>query len=404
MYNLLIIDDEIEQRKEIYERIFNKVFKTRLISNSEEEILTALRDNLFDGIILDSTLTSGAVTMKVQQCIKDFNGPVVLVSDKREFDDSDRANEQIYDCISLRPIFNCIEARKQEKNSEQKEILVAIENGIIKDMQDRIRNAIKHLVGYGDNQKNSKLSICHIADLQFGDPAANAFDLNLFFTRLTTYLRDREPKPDLVVIAGDIVFSGKKEEYEVAESHIIPFLEAIYGIDEYHKHLIMVPGNHDYNYSSYLSDKSMSEVVTTGVSNKNFLVPSDFKKFIAPNSASYYFCNFAYRLTKDIKYWTLPLKIENRQLMQYGYRLIGVGNAAEYQTINADKGKKRYILNTEGLNVDKVAAQKQPPTITVGHISPKDLGYREVCESTETLCNKFYEKRVPGRTTSVENG
>ena len=246
MYRILIIDDEIEQREEIYKKLFDNVFQITLISNREEEIVNSLKDNLFDGIVLDSTLTSGAVTMKVQQCIKNFNGAVILVSDKREFDDSDRGDNQICDCISLRPLFNCIEALAKEKVTEQKNILKALESGIIKDIQDRIRSVIKSIVGYADNQKNNKLSICHIADLQFGDPEASEFALNVFFTRLTAYLSEREPKPDLVVIAGDITYSGKREEFAMAESHIIPFLESIYG-EEYHKHLIVVPGNHDYN-------------------------------------------------------------------------------------------------------------------------------------------------------------
>lgn len=393
MYKILIIDDEIEQRKDFYNEIFDKVFQATLISNKEDEVLKVLKDNLFDGIILDSTLTSGTVTLKVQQCINSFNGSVVLVSDKREFDDSDRANNQICDCISLRPILNCIEAISKEENEEQQQILIAIKNGLIKDIQDRIKAAIKQVAGYSDNQKQNKLSICHIADLQFGDPSANAFDLNLFFTRLTTYLRDREPKPDLIVIAGDIVFSGKKEEFELAENHIVPFLKAIYKDEEYYKHLIIVPGNHDYDYSTYLNDKNKSELVEDNVLNKDHLTPSDFKKFIAPNSASYYFSDFAYRMTKNANYWTLPLRIENTQLMPYGYRIVGIANASEYQSINLEKGSKRYILNTEGLNIEQVAGQKQPPTIAVGHISPKDLGYKDVCPSTGIICNKFYEKQ-----------
>ena len=98
-------------------------------------------------------------------------------------------------------------------------------------------------------------------------------------------------------------------------------------------------------------------------------------------------------MTKNTDYWSLPLKIENRQLMPYGYRILGISNASEYQALNLEKGSKRYILNTEGLNVDQAAGQKQPPTIAVGHITPTDLGYKNVCPSTGIICNKFYEKQ-----------
>lgn len=392
MYKILIIDDEIQQREKIYKEVYEGVFQTTLISNDETEIINILKDNLFECIVIDSTLLSGAVTMKVQQCIKSFNGAVILVSDKREFDNSDREIKQICDCISLRPLFNCIEAISKEKEEDQKNILEEIKKGIIKDIQDRTRSAIKNVVGYRDDQKNKKLSICHIADLQFGDPKGNDFDLNIFFKCLTTYIAEREPRPDLVVIAGDIVYSGKKEEFEMAESRIVPFLEAIYGRDEYHKHLIIAPGNHDYNYSAYLSDKNKS-VPKEEMPSKDYLTPSDFKKFMAPSSASHYFCDFAARITNNIEYWNLPLKVENKQLMPYGYRMIGISNASEYQALNLEKGSKRYILNTEGLDVDQAAGQKQPPTIVVGHISPKDLGYKDVCPSTGIKCNKFYEQQ-----------
>lgn len=393
MYKILIIDDEIEQREKDYKEVFGVCFNITLISNSEAEIVGALENELFEGIILDSTLFSGTVSDKVRQSIKKFNGPIILISDKREFDESDREDSQILDCISLRPLFNCNEAISKEENDEQKSILDEIKNGIIKDIQDRTKAAINNIVGYKDNQKNSRLSICHIADLQFGDPEASEFDLNIFFTRLTTYLSERQPKPDLIVIAGDIVFSGKREEFELAESHLVPFLEALYGKEEYYKHLIIVPGNHDYNYSAFLSDKNESEMTEEDVPNKDHLTPKNFKKFIAPDSSSYYFRSFAFRMTQNTAYWTLPLKIENRQLMPYGYRIIGISNASEYQALNLEKGSKRYILNTEGLNVDYAAGKKQPPTIAVGHISPKDLGYKDVCSATGIQCNKFYEKQ-----------
>lgn len=392
MYKLLIIDDEIRERNEIYDKMFSTCFDLTKISNEEDEIIDVMKNNIFDGIVLDSTLTSGMVATKVKECIADFSGPIILVSDKREFDDSDRREKQICDCISLCPLFNCMEAIEENQDDKQKAILDEIERGLIKDIQDRIRAVLSSSLGYYDKDKRNKLSICHIADLQFGDPSVNEFDLKLFFTRLTNYLKDREPKPDLIVIAGDIVYSGKKKEYVLAKSQIEPFLKVIYG-EEYSNHVILVPGNHDYDYSTNLIDES-SSVRTEESKNtqKEKLTPSDFEKFYAPDSASYYFSKFAFELTGNSDYWINPLKIESKQLMAYGYRVMGVSNAMQYQVTDKE-GKKRYVLETDGLEIQKASRQKQPSSIIVGHISPKNLGYKDVCESTGNICNKYYDKQ-----------
>lgn len=391
MYKLLIIDDEIEERKIMYKTIYGDFFELTQISNDKTEIVDTLKKRLFDGIVLDSTLKSGMVDIKVKQCIENFEGPVILVSDKREFDDSDRDDEQICDCISLRPILNCMEELVNEKNEQKRERILSIKDGIVKDIQNRTRALINKKCGYSDKEKNKKLSICHIADLQFGDPAASVFDLELFFTRLTTYLRDREPKPDLIVIAGDIVFSGKKSEYEIAENNIKTFLKVLYG-EEYYKHLLLVPGNHDYDYSTCLIDDNTSEQSNEEIVD-NTLTPKNFLRFSAPDSANYYFCKFAYHLTRNTSYWEIPLKIENNQLMPYGYRTLGISNASQYQALDKENKKKRYLFETKGLDVEQATARIQPPTIVVGHISPRDLGYKDVCNATGIRCNKNYEKQ-----------
>jgi predicted phosphodiesterase len=54
---------------------------------------------------------------------------------------------------------------------------------------------------------------------------------------------------DFIVFSGDLAFSGKKEEYQAAQKHLIePVLDAI-GLDK--SHLFIIPGNHDLDRDDF---------------------------------------------------------------------------------------------------------------------------------------------------------
>jgi tetratricopeptide (TPR) repeat protein len=56
-------------------------------------------------------------------------------------------------------------------------------------------------------------------------------------------------KVDFILFSGDLAFSGKKEEYQAAETHLIePVLKAT-GLDK--SHLFIVPGNHDLDRDEF---------------------------------------------------------------------------------------------------------------------------------------------------------
>jgi Predicted phosphohydrolases len=389
MYKLLIIDDEIKDREELYNEVLGEHFNITLSSNEEKEIRDFLNDNFYDGIILDSTMTSGTVAAEVVKILNEFPRPIIVVSDKRIFNDSDRKNKNVIDCISIRLL---LKIRNGILNKEEN-FPYSLEDyhALKEDMVQRIRHSIRLMTGYSDVQDNKKFTILHISDIQFDDPHGIEFDLNLLFTKITKHVNGRNVIPDIVCISGNIAFTGSKKEYDHAKEPILRFLKAIYK-DDYYKHVFIVPGNHDINYNSYKSERNDSILTEEIDINKN-IVPSMFKKFVAPNFSHYYFSEFAYELTKNVQYWRSPFLVENGLSIPYGFQLIGINNSMIYHLTDLTKKSKRYEFEIKSFEIEKIITNKEKPTILVGHISPIDLGYENVCAGSDELCNKNFKEQ-----------
>lgn len=72
-----------------------------------------------------------------------------------------------------------------------------------------------------------------------------------FFGKFMSELRDREPEwvPDYLCICGDIAYSGKTYEYDLAKEIINQLAQVCFLSNDY---LLMVPGNHDMDASLML--------------------------------------------------------------------------------------------------------------------------------------------------------
>jgi 3',5'-cyclic AMP phosphodiesterase CpdA len=99
-----------------------------------------------------------------------------------------------------------------------------------------------------------KLNYLHISDLHFtykdmkGDSwTVNAFNQNIVASSMIESIKkivDEGRSFDFIIITGDIVQSGKREEFQVAEIFINKLLE-ISGLPK--QRLYLTPGNHDIN-------------------------------------------------------------------------------------------------------------------------------------------------------------
>jgi predicted MPP superfamily phosphohydrolase len=90
----------------------------------------------------------------------------------------------------------------------------------------------------------------HLSDFHFGGSASNRYDEDVVVESLVKDIGERIEKdglaPDFIVITGDLAFSGKSSEYELARQ----FLDELLKITNVSRQrLFIVPGNHDVDWS-----------------------------------------------------------------------------------------------------------------------------------------------------------
>jgi len=85
---------------------------------------------------------------------------------------------------------------------------------------------------------SDQMLICHISDLHVRAPGELAYrrvDTATFARRCVAHVLAQRPLPDAVVVTGDLVDSGRPEEYEHLVALLAPLSMPVY----------LIPGNHD---------------------------------------------------------------------------------------------------------------------------------------------------------------
>lgn len=94
-----------------------------------------------------------------------------------------------------------------------------------------------------------KLSIIHLSDIHFSEKDEKYIPLakELAHSSFSTY---RDSSYCIVALTGDIAFSGKSSEYEIAETFLKELKEALKAEKDIPIQFIIAPGNHDCELSS----------------------------------------------------------------------------------------------------------------------------------------------------------
>lgn len=126
------------------------------------------------------------------------------------------------------------------------------------------------------------LSWLHISDFHFkgGDPYDRDVVLRALVRSVQRY-RDDGRKPDLIFATGDVAYSGKAGEYEVATAFFDALLAAA-GTDR--RHLFIVPGNHDVDRPQ---GAGLARTLASSDEADAYFEPSIYKGHISRKQAAF---------------------------------------------------------------------------------------------------------------------
>lgn len=135
--------------------------------------------------------------------------------------------------------------------------------------------------GLGEGNVNT-ITWLHLSDLHFRVTQKHTSDGNIVLTALLRDVAERIDQdglqPDFVSITGDVAFSGKGEEYDLAEEFLDELLQ-VTGLTK--NRLFIVPGNHDVDRSLIsFAARAMANAVTDRDSANEVLADSQNRRLM----------------------------------------------------------------------------------------------------------------------------
>jgi predicted phosphodiesterase len=195
------------------------------------------------------------------------------------------------------------------------------------------------------------IRILLLADLQYGDPHTDRKATWSESWIARTFAHRKEQVPDLIVLAGDVSYSGSPEQFALAEERIADDLMATLwdknNVDRMRDRIVLVPGNHDVNlrfsacddYAFNLNKKELERMPSAAALSFNS------KEFARngwhPTRHHEYalepFRRFAQRLTGDANWARSPsLCWVDRRFAQCGIRFFGINSVSELNAASPD--------------------------------------------------------------------
>lgn len=218
----------------------------------------------------------------------------------------------------------------------------------------------------------------HLSDLHMKfRGSSDSYDRDIiietFLNDIQEQISSKDLKFDCIFFSGDIAFSGKSNEYDLAiKSFFDPLLTAT-GVSK--ERLFIVPGNHDIDWDNMdrINTVGMREVLKTRRDINDFLRPGrdrhrEFEKFDAYSKFLERYLGIAYDVNYEKLFYTKNLEING-----YRFAVLGLNStwmSACYQNNNGkpqDQGKlligdvqlRQALKETEGTDI-RVAVLHHP--------------------------------------------
>ncbi len=360
-YLIGIIDDEFEYRESMYKTLFSE--QGVEFEHISEKLLRekGKRSDFFSKyhcLIIDVWLSNHDEFERVTDILPLIGNkaPIIFVSsqmDKKDTLDELHHNqlkkfENIYlESISLGDFFD----DKSLKDPDSSEI-IPVGKRIIKTLNTFYRVSSYNI------PKNSKITILHLSDPQFGDPD---FDSNNFLMESSMHkLFDQtETEIDFIIITGDITYSGKRSEFELAYDWTERLMRKIWhqrnedDISRFKERLFIVPGNHDVDLdimagAFYKYDFKKEKYVKRNEACKDYdkLALTEFKKY-------------AFKVTNDIRWKeSEDLCWVNESFLHIGLRFFVINSVPELNSYSTENTNKASVLKS---SLQRITDEHQTP-------------------------------------------
>ncbi len=220
-------------------------------------------------------------------------------------------------------------------------------------LRSRVESAITML--------SKPITWLHLSDLHFkASPSYNAnVVLDELLKDVTARVEKVSLKPDFIVVTGDVTFSGKPAEYELAVDFFDRLLE-ITGLSK--ARLFVVPGNHDVDRArvspgakiigKYIDNRDMTNSVLASVSDRGLMLRR--------------FEGYADFMNKHLKHLTFSEEIyyvHPVELSEWRIALLGL-NSAWISCSNRDE-EEGLLLGERQVRDALKEAEKVNPTLTI---------------------------------------
>jgi predicted phosphodiesterase len=339
----MIIDDARYRREKQYQKVFSDCEFEPIFIWSQKD-LEKHKDTPVDGYIIDVFLNSGewsSPETNAAELLKNYiqnaprPAPVFFVSqlwgDDKVLDILKQANETTVKVVQYLAWSEFHQATEDNHLAESR--MNALRNKILFEL-----NRWHGRSGFRPEPDDS-IRILIISDIQFGDPNT---DTKATFAEqwIARTLKKENALPDLIVVAGDISYNGRPDQFELAEEMLeLDLMALLWGknnIERMRERIILVPGNHDVNLRFSACDKLRYDL-----DGKKFIEDNDppIKSKIGHQEyALEPFRRFARRITKDRNWDDYPdLSWVDRRFLHCGIRFFVLNSVTSLNSMMPKK-------------------------------------------------------------------
>lgn len=386
MKKFLVIDDDAT-RLDSYKKLFDFVDIEYASTADEVKSKIPVCDGYLVDIIYNEACYSG-LTFKVVVDLLPENKPIFIISNKWNEAMDGSKMQCLVQSSKYRNVLGYLSWDKIDSGDA---------NEIVKDFILTQYNNYYNLAfeAFGPDQA---ITILQLSDLEFGSKQQYEYVETFRSTLVSNVRKDlrqlgvKTGKVDFIVLCGDIAYTGKKDQYELALSWLKELGSQLLENQDFTR-FIVVPGNHDFDFEAaagnhyFYVQKKENETIYKSYQQRDKKI-HDYDIYAMEN-----FNRFVYELTGDAAMIMDPMApCINRKFENYGLNFILLNPVRIKENLNFDyKLEDSYVAKIidEFSNYDLT----QVTNVVLSHINWDKYSMNDASsDATSTYIDKLVNK------------